>query len=174
MKILLSLSLLPILLTGCSTETAYEEPEENQEEEVAVDETENAELLVLDSSDSDCTEPKYTRPEIGGEAWPVDEAYKMHSESLLGVLFTADACGEARLDAVAADMFPNGVTESGIYLSFSEEPSSEMEEALTSLGFEWSAKYDWHLSKKVDYKTLLPLRSWVNETWGSNWGGLEE
>jgi hypothetical protein len=173
MKTFLSLSMLSILLTACSTETVYEKPEES-EEEVVVEETKDAELLILDSNASACTTPKYQRPEIGGWIWPVHEEYQNHSDSLLGTLFTADACGEARLDEVASDLFPSGVTESGVYLSFSEGPSSEMEAALKSLGFEWSEKYDWHLNKKVDYKTLLPLRSWVNENWRSIWGGLEE
>lgn len=165
------MSLLSVLLAACSTETVYEEPEE---EEVVMEETRNTEPFTLDASASECTDPKYRKPEIGGEYWPVHEEYQNHTDSLLGALFTADACGEARLEEVAADLFPSGVTESGVYLSFSEGPSAEMEETLKSLGFEWSEKYDWHLNKKVDYTTLLVLRDWVDGTWGSNWGGLEE
>lgn len=136
--------------------------------------TEKDNLLSLGADSAECTDPKYQRPEIGGWTWPIHEAYVNHSDSLLGDLFTADACGASRLEEVAADLFPNGVTETGIYLNFTDDgPSAELEKELETIGFKWNEKYDWHLDKKIDYTTLLPLREWADE-FSSNWGGLDE
>ena len=132
-------------------------------------------LLTLDPNSEECTKGAVERPEIGGMQLPVDAAYSMHATSDLGPLFTAMACGDARVK----ELFPDGKTTGGIYISFESEPTSDITSIMTEIGFKYDEKQSnnrpvWSLKKKVDVNTLAPLRALVVDQWWSNWGGLSE
>ncbi|MFA6255235.1 MAG: hypothetical protein WC675_04390 [Patescibacteria group bacterium] len=144
-------------------------PIENENNNIRINQ-----LLTLDASSTLCTKsPTTESSDIGGDytIYPVADEYKTTADDYHNIagLFTAAACGKARLNELFGSKTFRDVA------IFTQDPSSSLIEYLNKNGFACDDDKipdnrcsRWHNNGPVPLEVLVGLREWATMIYGSD------
>ena len=180
-KTLLSLLMISglILISGCSStqEQVVEEPKIEEETIETTDaeatEEETNPLLSLDTTSTECTQDPVTETTDSGRehtVYPIANAYEISADDYHNIagLFTAAACGDARLN----ELFKSEFNDVAI---FTENPNTNLIEYLDTNNFTCNdentsdtACSRWYNEGPVSLEVMTGLRQWSEMIYGSD------